>query len=167
MRSANQPQYSKEAKGLAVSKPTSVLNYKIANKRFESLCNIETGDKYRRRKWLKLIPVVTVCFPTDWIKQDQELGSQIETTDYYMEIAASKPAFQNEPASQLSFNEVCCHRIDMNLGVSLFRAARGSLYPMICSLQPSKSCGTPQSEGSSTEISTLFVKVPGRHVLCP
>ena len=84
-----------------------------------------------------------------------------------MEIAASKPAFQNEPASQLSFNEVCCHRIDMNLGVSLFRAARGSLYPMICSLQPSKSCGTPQSEGSSTEISTLFVKVPGRHVLCP
>ena len=62
MRSANQPQYSKEAKGLAVSKPTSVLNYKIANKRFESLCNIETGDKYRRRKWLKLIPVVTIVF---------------------------------------------------------------------------------------------------------
>ena len=52
----------KKLRVLAVSKPTSVLNCKIANKRFESLCNMEIGDKYRRRKWLKLIPVVTVVF---------------------------------------------------------------------------------------------------------
>ena len=52
----------KKLRVLAVSKPTSVLNYKTANKRFESLYNIEIGDKYRRRKWLKLIPVVTVVF---------------------------------------------------------------------------------------------------------
>ena len=35
----------KKLRVLAVSKPTSVLNYKTANKRFESLYNIEIGDK--------------------------------------------------------------------------------------------------------------------------